>query len=457
MLAVLLVGGLGWYLIGGKKDAAQAGTAAVSIAESSRSTVLLRIAGSNTLGSKLVPALAEAYLTSEGATNVQRLPGPAPAEVSVQGRFADGTVKSIEIAAHGSGKSFAGLKSGGADLGMSSRRITPAEVTELAALGDMTSPAAEHVLGLDGLAVIVNKANATPTLSKGQLANIFTGRTRDWSELGAASRGKTGPINIYARDANSGTSDSFRDMVLGQGQLAGTAKRFEESAKLSEAVSSDSSGIGFIGLPYVLNARAVGVADKGAVALLPNRFTVATEDYVLSRRLYLYTAVSPTNNNVLKFIGFSKGKAGQDIVAQQGFVEQTVQAQTSAVDAAAPSEYRKATANATRLSMNFRFRTGSKDLDNKALPDLDRVVTFLSDMRTPAGSVMLFGFADAIGAAEANLKLSRERAQTVADEFRKRGLAPAAIAGYGAALPVASNESAEGQERNRRVEIWVKR
>jgi phosphate transport system substrate-binding protein len=246
-------------------------------------------------------------------------------------------------------------------------------------------------------------------------------------------------------------------MVLGQGQLAAGAQRFEDSTKLSGAVAADAGGIGFIGLPYVLNARPVGVADKGALALLPNRFTVATEDYVLSRRLYLYTAVSPTNSNVAKFIGFAKGKAGQDIVAQQGFIEQTVQAQATAVDGTAPADYRQATANATRLSLNFRFRTGSKDLDNKAIPDLDRVVTFLSDMRTPPGSVMLFGFADARGAADANLKLSRERAQTVADEFKQRGIAPAIVTGFGASLPVASNDTAEGQDRNRRVEIWVKR
>jgi phosphate transport system substrate-binding protein len=296
-------------------------------------------------------------------------------------------------------------------------------------------------------------------LTKAQLASIFTGQISDWSQLGAAARGKTGQIKLYARDEKSGTFDSFQQMVLGQNKLAAGARRFEDSAQLSEAVSGDPDGIGFIGLPYVLSARAVGVADKGALALLPNRFTVATEDYVLSRRLYLYSAVAPANPNVLKFVAFAKSKAGQDIVAQNGFVEQTVQAETtaSAVDASAPAEYRQATTNATRLSLNFRFRTGSKDLDNKALPDLDRVATFLSDMRTPPGSVMLFGFADSRGAADANMKLSRERAQTVAAEFKQRGIAPAVVTGFGASLPIASNDSAEGQERNRRVEIWIKR
>jgi phosphate transport system substrate-binding protein len=78
-------------------------------------------------------------------------------------------------------------------------------------------------------------------------------------------------------------------------------------------------------------------------------------------------------------------------------------------------------------------------------------------MRIPTSSVMLFGFADARGRADENLRLSRERAQTVATEFISRGITPPLVTGFGAALPVASNDSPEGQEKNRRVEIWVKR
>ena len=465
---LLLVMGAAWFLLAGKKSADPV-SAVVSApskpaaAAPAAATVLLRIHGSNTLGSRLVPALAEAYLKNEGAGDLKRIAGGSPVEVSVQGRFPDGSVKSIDIAAHGSSTAFDGLGRGAADVGMSSRRINPAEVTKLASLGDLTAPAGEHVVGLDGLAVIVHKANPVSTLSKAQLAAIFAGETVDWGQLGSAAKGKSGPIALFARDEKSGTFDSFQQLVLASSKLSGGAKRFEDSAQLSAAVANDPNGIGFIGLPYVLDARAIGVADKGAVALLPNRFTVATEDYVLSRRLYLYTATAPANPNVSKFVGFAKSKAGQDIVAQQGFVEQTVQAQDKAASfnlgsvADAPTEYRQATANATRLSLNFRFRTGSRDLDNKAIPDLDRVVTFLADMRTAPGSVMLFGFADSRGAADANVKLSRDRAQTVADEFKQRGIAPAVVTGFGASLPVASNDTAEGQEKNRRVEIWVKR
>jgi phosphate transport system substrate-binding protein len=326
----------------------------------------------------------------------------------------------------------------------------------------MTSVASEHVVGLDGLAVIVHKSNPVMSLSKDELSRIFSGATTDWSQLGGAAKGKTGPIALYARDEKSGTFDSFKQMVLDPRPLANSARRYEDSGELSDAVANDPSAIGFIGLPYVRNAKPLSLGEKGATTLLPNRFTVATEDYVLSRRLYLYSASAPTNPNVMKFIEFAKSGNGQAIVAQQGFIEQTIRAQDKASESGTriadqPQEYQRATANATRLSLNFRFRSGSKELDNKAIPDLDRVASFLADMRIPTSSVMLFGFADARGRADENLRLSRERAQTVATEFISRGITPPLVTGFGAALPVASNDSPEGQEKNRRVEIWVKR
>lgn len=467
---VLAAGGVAWSLFGSKPQVASAPAAtstapdpaAAATKVATKTKVLFRIAGSNTLGSQLVPALAEAYLKNQGAATVGRVVGASPVDVSVQGQMPDGSTQTIDIAAHGSSTGFAGLAGSTADIAMASRRITLAEVTQLAALGDLTSAASEHVVGLDGLAVIVHKSNPVAALTKDQLAKIFTGTTRDWSQLGAVALGKSGPIAVFARDEKSGTYDSFKHMVLDPGKLAPSAQRFEDSGQLSDAVANEPGGIGFIGLPYVRNAKPLRVGDKGAVALLPNRFTVATEDYVLSRRLYLYSAAAPGNPNVTKFIEFAKGNNGQTIVAQQGFIEQTVRAQDDASKSATsdtdqPAQYQQATANATRLSLNFRFRTGSKELDNKAIPDLDRVVTFLADMRTAPGSVMLFGFADSRGPADSNLKLSKERAQAVAAEFTARGIAPALVTGFGAAMPVASNDNAEGQERNRRVEIWVKR
>jgi outer membrane protein OmpA-like peptidoglycan-associated protein len=69
---------------------------------------------------------------------------------------------------------------------------------------------------------------------------------------------------------------------------------------------------------------------------------------------------------------------------------------------------------------------------------------------------MLFGFADGVGAAATNQKLSQQRAAAVAAELRSQGIEAAVVRGFGATLFVDTNDTAEGRERNRRVEVWVR-
>jgi len=69
--------------------------------------------------------------------------------------------------------------------------------------------------------------------------------------------------------------------------------------------------------------------------------------------------------------------------------------------------------------------------------------------------IALFGFADAIGRADTSLSVSQERASTVAAALRAQGITPAAVEGFGEALPVASNATPAGREHNRRVEAWI--
>jgi phosphate transport system substrate-binding protein len=465
-IAVVVLGVIGlaaWHYesdtikqwMGGDKSSGSGGTAGGSKSGSSKKgDVILSIHGSNTLGAKLVPSLAEEFLKGQGASDVRTFPGAESDEFSVRGTLpGDSSPKTIEVKAHGSGTAFTDMASGSCDIGMSSRRINPNEIRQLSSLGDMTSIACEHVLGLDGIAIIVNPSNPIQELTRDQLAKIFSGEIASWSQVLSPK----GTINLYARDDKSGTYDSFKSLVLGDKQLAGKAHRLEDSGALSDAVASDPDGIGFIGLPYIKSAKAVAVSDTGATPLMPNRTTVASEDYLLSRRLYLYTPASPQNAYVRKFVEFAISKDGQNAVEQEGFVAQNVKAERETATSAAPSQYKSLTAGAERLSLNFRFKTGSSELDNKALPDLERVIDFASDLKYSGQNILLLGFADNTGGAAANLALSTQRAQVVADQFKRRGLTPGVVTGLGSQMPVASNDTEDGRDKNRRVEIWVKK
>jgi phosphate transport system substrate-binding protein len=144
------------------------------------------------------------------------------------------------------------------------------------------------------------------------------------------------------------------------------------------------------------------------------------------------------------------------MVQRIGFVKQTIDLQRPLVAAAAPADYKAAVRNADRLSLNFRFRAGSVDLDTKAVRDLDRIVQMLSEPRYYGRQLLLLGFTDGNGAGPANLKVSKGRAQGVAHHLIARGIHPALVAGFGATSAVASNETQSGRDKNRRVEVWLR-
>jgi len=287
--------------------------------ESKGNNIVLRLSGSNTIGAALAPALAEEFFRQLGATEIKIFPGDQDDEVRVQGVLpGERAPKAIEIHAHGSATAFEDLANGKADIGIASRRIKAEEAARLASLGDMASPQCEHILGLDGIAVIVNRSNPVRALAKDQIAQIFKGEVRNWSQVG----GSDSPIKLYARDDKSGTYDTFRNLVLGNSPLATSARRIEDSRKLSDSVAHDTSGIGFVGLAYVQEAQVIAVNENGSAPLLPSPFTVATEDYPLSRRLFLYTPANPRLELTRRFVDFSLSGMGQNVVAEIGFVGQ---------------------------------------------------------------------------------------------------------------------------------------
>ena len=192
----------------------------------------------------------------------------------------------IESKAEGSATAFSDLGSRNCEVGMSSRPIKPTEAEALAqkGLGDLTTPAAEHVIGLDGITVIVHPNSPLRSIELEQLKRVFDGKLADLSSIG----GPPGGVHLFARDDRSGTYDTFKHAVLGDDSLSLQAKRLVDSGALSDAVTSDPQAIGFIGLAYVRGAKAVAVAEAGAPPLYASAFTVGTEDYCAVAPLVLH-------------------------------------------------------------------------------------------------------------------------------------------------------------------------
>jgi phosphate transport system substrate-binding protein len=413
----------------------------------------LRIQGSNTIGAQLGPALVVGLLTQQGAQSIQQQRGAHPNEVRIVGQMPSGQNAVIDVAAHGSSTGFSALKADQADLAASSRPIKSSEGKDLAARGDFTSHTAEQVIAIDGVAVILHPGNPLRELSIAQLAQIFSGEINDWAQLGADS----GVIHVYARDQQSGTYDTFNELVLVKSgkNLVKNAQRFESSEELSDAVSHDHQGIGFIGLPYVRRAKALAIIDGESRPMLPTISLIATEDYPLSRRLYFYLPPDSKQRWAKALVRFAQSPAGQSIVAQNGFVAQTVQAVKVRATAQMPAEYQSLTRDSERLSVNFRFAQGSATLDNKARLDIKRVVDYLKANDKLDSKVTLAGFGDAKSDPARAQLLSKLRAMAVRRELLKSQVILRDVRGFGDEMPVATNDADEGRIKNRRVEVWV--
>ncbi|WP_460055204.1 substrate-binding domain-containing protein [Pseudomonas sp. S2_D06] len=414
---------------------------------------VLRIQGSNTIGAALGPALVEGLLSEQGLRKIHRETPNAANELRIVGETVQGRRIVVEVAAHGSSTGFTALKTASADLAASSRPIKDSELASLQSLGDLKSPSAEQVIAIDGLAIILHPDNPLNQLDTVQLARIFSGEVKSWEDIG----GRGGPIHLYARDDQSGTYDTFKELVLsGRGKTLGSAaKRFESSEQLSDAVSADPQGIGFIGLPYVRQAKAVAIIDGQSQAMPPLNSLIATEDYPLSRRLFFYLPPTEKNPWAQALVAYAQSSKGQAIVAANGFIAQTVQAMAVTPNALMPEGYQSLSRHAQRLSVNFRFEEGSASLDNKARQDLTRVLDYIKQQDKMSGQVTLVGFGDAKSDPTRADLLSKLRAMAVRRELVKSGVVFREIRGFGAEMPVAANSADEGRIKNRRVEVWV--
>ena len=415
-------------------------------------SAVLRIHGSNTVGAKLAPMLVAGLFEAKGLQSVRIAPAGKENEQRVTALDERGKTIQALVAAHGTGTGFAGLKDGTADLAAASRPIKQSEAQSLAALGDMRSAESEQVIAIDGLAVIVHPDNPVQSLSVEQVARLFSGEIANWRELGGANAA----VELHARDDQSGTYDTFKELVLGsQGKtLATNATRYESNDALSLAVSRRSGAIGFVGLASVGKSKALAITDGDSQPMPPTTALVATEDYPLSRRLFLYADPQKQSKWTREFLTFVHSPAGQAIVEKSGYVAQAIAPIRLPLQTTMPEAYQQLAKEAQRLTVNFRFAEGSAQLDNKAQRDVQRLIDYLNSHDKQMNAAVLVGFGDARNDPARTALLSKLRAMAVRRELARGGILVKEINGLGDQLPVASNSEA-GRIKNRRVEVWV--
>tara|TARA_A100001015_G_scaffold230313_1_gene260559 strand:+ start:2241 stop:3080 length:840 start_codon:yes stop_codon:yes gene_type:complete len=249
------------------------------------SAAKLIIKGSDTLGAKLVPQLAEVFSASYPLA---------------------GEALTIEIAAEGSATGIASVLDGTADIGMLSRGLRPEEIEEALSRGlDL----ALIEVARDALVVVVHPGNPLKSLTLSELAAVFTGDVVNWAALSDFPE----PISAYSRNSSSGTYEAFQQLALNARNYSSQIQKMASNEQIAHEVSGNPAGIGYVALAY---------AQNPTIRMLPiNGSTATAKDYPLARPLFFLFNRDAENNPLGEaFIDFTTSEAGQAVVTKLEFL-----------------------------------------------------------------------------------------------------------------------------------------
>ncbi len=437
------------------------------------------IYGSRTVGTTLIPNLLRGYASSVGAT-YEIIPTDEPAERIVRLTNADGSLRAeIDLQTRGSGSAFPALADGVAAIGVADRRMKDSDVEKIAVAGipDLRDTANETVLGVDGIVMITHPDNPVRNLSSFDIARIWSGEITNWLELGGGNY----PITVNSFGEGSGDRAVMMDALVRPNGRDETAQvtRWSAYQDLVDAVMTDRGGIGFVGrwLARTNDVNLLDIREECGLLSPPTDFRMKIEGYALSRRLYAYTTPGRIHPEAQAFLDWTLTSEAQPYIKESYFVDRELErmrledmgmmlVHTAAVepdfDGAQYSNMMQQLRGADRLSISFRFNTGSSVLDVESIRNIEELAARMEAGEFDGLEVLLVGFADSIGERTRNTALAQARAEAVreilaralAPETRRRlGLLPLS---YGELLPLSCNDGEVGRARNRRVEVWLR-
>ena len=241
-----------------------------------------------------VPVLAFAgSLTYEGSTTIGEniMPEAAKAFEAKAG------IKFASIGGLGSGKGFKAMMEGKVNIAGVSRSLTTDE--------KKLKPYSQTI-GYDAIAVFVNEKNTVKNLTKEQIKGIFTGKIKNWKEVG----GKDAKIFVITEilTGDRATIKAFRELALDDAAIY-TDKEIDKPHDCAKAVAADANAISHASLAFA----EPGIKAISVGSIEPTNANVRSGAYLLSRPLLLVTKELPSGD-LKDFFGFILSPEGQAIV-----------------------------------------------------------------------------------------------------------------------------------------------
>lgn len=220
----------------------------------------------------------------------------------------------IQVTGGGTGTGFAAMQNQTTDLCNASRKIKAKEIeTCIKAFGKRPT---EYKVCLDGLSVYVHADNPVKDLTIAQLEGIFTGKVKNWKEVG----GPDAEIVVYSRENSSGTYEFFKEHVLQGKDFAASAQTMQGTAQVLQAVAKDKKAIGYGGAAYGAGAKHLSIKkDSSSPAIEPTEETIVNGTYPIWRYLYIYVNPALDKDEVAAYLNWIRSDDGQKVVKDVGY------------------------------------------------------------------------------------------------------------------------------------------
>ena len=204
----------------------------------------------------------------------------------------------------GSSAGVEAVTAGSVDIGNSSRALKDSE---------KEAGAVENIVAIDGIAVVVDPANTVAGLTKQQLIDIYTGKVKNWSEVG----GQDSVIIVVGREAGSGTRGAFEE-ILEIEDACTYANELDSTGAVMAKVASTPGAIGYVSLD-VLDETVTALALDEVEPTVEN---INAGSYFLSRPFVMATVgeVSEQKEEVRAFFDYLASEEGKEIIQAVGLI-----------------------------------------------------------------------------------------------------------------------------------------
>jgi phosphate transport system substrate-binding protein len=235
-------------------------------------------------------------LTLAGSTSVQ--PFAEKWADAFQARHPGGH---IHVQGGGSTAGVQAAISGAAQIGMSSRPLTPDET------GQVTSiPVAR-----DGIAIVVHPTMPVSDLELEQVRAIYAGEIANWRLVG----GRDAPITVITREEGSGTRAAFEALVMDGQRIRAAALVQDSTGAVRQMVASDPAAIGYVSIGLV-DASIKALRLHGVEATEAN---IDAGKYPLVRP-FLFVVAAGQGGVAKDFIDWITGPEGRELTRREGLL-----------------------------------------------------------------------------------------------------------------------------------------